>query len=65
MQQAISKGVALRVEVVNQEIEIFTDEIRLNQMLQNLLSNALNNTFEGDSINVKVVKAKIQFFCSV
>lgn len=63
--RAISKGVALQVEVVNQEIEIFTDEVRLNQMLQNLLSNALNNTFEGDSINVKVVKAEDSVLFSV
>jgi len=55
--RANNKGVVLQVELNNQEIEIFTDEVRLNQMLQNLLSNALNNTFEGDSINVKVVKA--------
>ena len=51
--QAASLNVELRTEVSNPEQELNADYDRLDQVLSNLLSNALRHTFKGGTISIE------------
>ena len=51
--QAASLNIELRTEVSNPEQELNADYDRLDQVLSNLLSNALRHTFKGGTISIE------------
>lgn len=51
--QAASQGVELKIELANPQQEIVGDYDRLNQVLSNLITNALRHTPQGGSIVIE------------
>jgi len=51
--QAASQGVDLKISIANPKLELTADYDRLNQVLSNLISNALRHTPEGGEIFIE------------
>jgi len=51
--QAASQGINLKTNIANPKLELKADYDRLNQVLSNLVSNALRHTPEGGSISIE------------
>lgn len=60
--QAEAKGVGLKYDLAQREINIFTDAEKINQVIANLINNAIKFTEEGGKIKVelKILEAKIR-----
>ncbi len=63
--QAMRKGVSLETDLNKQDITIRVDVGRMNQMLKNLISNALTHTVEGESITVRAERIDNSLMISV
>jgi len=51
--QAASLGIDLRSDITNPDQELFADYDRLNQVLSNLISNALRHTPNGETVSIR------------
>ena len=63
--QADKKGVSLELHLPNCPLKIYADEDKITQIFNNLLSNALRYTSEGDTITIKILDMDKMIQCFV
>ncbi|MDF1499698.1 MAG: ATP-binding protein [Anaerolineales bacterium] len=64
-QQYREKGVELAVEVPSSDVEVYADPMRIEQVLLNLLGNALQYTASGGSVRVTTAHSEQETVVSI
>lgn len=63
--RAEEKNITLKLEVPNETLEVYADQSRLNQVINNLLANAIKYTPEGGTVTTRAWQEDDRLYVSV